>query len=145
MGEDFACFAEHYGCSVIPARAYKPRDKALVEGAIKLIYRSIYTKLDERTFYDLNSLNTAIRVALEGHNNSWFVGRDYSRREQFEDIERDSLRALNPIRYELKKQIMVTVMKNGHIRLSEDAVLDRIVHQAVRIELFGESLRKNKK
>ena len=26
-----------------------------------------------------------------------------------------------------------------------DAVLDRIVHQAVRIELFGESLRKNKK
>jgi len=25
-----------------------------------------------------------------------------------------------------------------------DAVLDRIVHQSVRIELFGESLRRNK-
>ncbi|KAA6349210.1 Insertion sequence putative ATP-binding protein [termite gut metagenome] len=26
-----------------------------------------------------------------------------------------------------------------------DAVLDRIVHQALRVELFGDSLRKNKK
>ena len=121
LNEDFASFAEHYGCTVIPARAYRPRDKALVEGAVKLIYRSIYTKLEERTFHDLASLNVAIRVALEIHNNTLFFGRDYSRREQFEDIERGSLRELNPIRYELKKQVIVTVMKNGHIRLSEDA------------------------
>ncbi|KAA6305357.1 hypothetical protein EZS27_042991, partial [termite gut metagenome] len=40
LNEDFASLAEHYGCTVIPARAYKPRDKALVEGAVKLIYRS---------------------------------------------------------------------------------------------------------
>ena len=40
LNDDFASFAEHYGCTVIPARAYKPRDKALVEGAVKLIYRS---------------------------------------------------------------------------------------------------------
>ena len=26
-----------------------------------------------------------------------------------------------------------------------DAILDRIVHQAIRIELYGESLRKKKK
>ncbi|MCC8188020.1 MAG: hypothetical protein LIP08_11120 [Bacteroides sp.] len=31
------------------------------------------------------------------------------------------LSGLNPIRYEQKKQVMVTVMKNGHIRLSKDA------------------------
>lgn len=57
---DFASFAEHYGFTVIPARAYKPKDKALVEGAVKLIYRSIYTKLDDRVFHDLSSLNAAI-------------------------------------------------------------------------------------
>ena len=53
LNENFAAFAEHYGCTVIPARAYKPRDKALVEGAVKLIYRSIYPKIQEREFYDL--------------------------------------------------------------------------------------------
>lgn len=58
---------KHYGCAVIPARVRKPRDKALVEGAVKLIYRSIYTKLEDREFYDLHSLNVAIRVALELH------------------------------------------------------------------------------
>lgn len=121
LNEDFSGFAEHYGCTVIPARAYKPRDKALVEGAVKLIYRSIYTKLEDRVFHDLYSLNAAIRVALELHNNAPFCGRDYSRREQFEEIERGSLKPLNPIRYQLKKQFIVTVMKNGHVRLSEDA------------------------
>ena len=86
LNEDFAAFAEHYGCTVIPARAYKPRDKALVEGAVKLIYRSIYPKIGEREFYDLASLNAAIRVALEIHNNTPLTDRKYSRREQFDKI-----------------------------------------------------------
>ena len=100
LNEDFASFAEHYGCSVIPARAYKPRDKALVEGAVKLIYRSIYTKLDDRIFHDLTTINAAIRVALEMRNNALFSGRDYSRREQFEDIRKEQLARSksNPLR-----------------------------------------------
>lgn len=121
INEDFASFANHYAASVIPARAYKPRDKALVEGAVKLIYRSIYLRLEDRVFHDLKSLNAAIRVALEVHNNAPFSGRSYSRRDQFEEIERMTLRQLNPIRYELKAQRIVTVMKNGHVRMSEDA------------------------
>lgn len=72
-----------------PARVRKPRDKALVKGAVKLIYRSIYTKLDGREFYDLESLNAAIRVALELHNNALLTGRNYSRREQYEDYKRE--------------------------------------------------------
>jgi len=121
INEDFADFADHYGCSVIPTRAYRPRDKALVEGAVKLIYRSIYLRLEERIFHDLKSLNAAIRVALEVHNTAPFSGRSYSRRDQFEEIERMTLGKLNPIGYELKKQSVVTVMKNGHVRLGEDA------------------------
>jgi hypothetical protein len=56
-----------YATTVLPARAYKPRDKSLVEGSVKLIYRSIYIKLEERIFHDLESLNAALRVALEIH------------------------------------------------------------------------------
>lgn len=120
INPEFAGFAEHYATTVLPARVYKPRDKSLVEGAVKLIYRSIYTKLEERTFHDLESLNAALRVALEIHNNTPFSKRDYGRREQFEDIERSALGKLNPFRYELKEQAIVTVMKNGYVRLSKD-------------------------
>ena len=105
----------------MPARAYKPREKALVEGTVKLIYGSIYPYLEGRVFHDLPTLNAAIRVVLEIHNSTPFVGRNYSRREQFEEIERPVLGKLNPIRYELRKSVVLTVMKNGHIRLSQDA------------------------
>lgn len=68
LNEDFAAFAEHYGCAVIPARVRKPKDKALVEGAVKLIYRSIYTKLHDQEFYDLASCQ---RVMTEWNPNKF--------------------------------------------------------------------------
>lgn len=120
LNDEFAAFAEHYATSIIPARAYKPRDKSLVEGAVKLVYRSIYNKLDNRPFQTLGQLNAAIAPLLEIHNNKLFSGRNYSRREQFEEIEREALGPLNPVGYEVHRQVMVTVMRNGHIRLGED-------------------------
>lgn len=121
LNDEFASFAEHYSITAIPARVYKPKDKSLVEGAVKLIYRSIYTRLEGRTFSDLQSLNSAVMSALEIHNNQPFSGRTYSRRDQFEDVEREALGRLNPLRYQIKKQSIVTVMKNGYVRLGEDA------------------------
>jgi transposase len=119
INETFAAFAEHYGTAVIPARAYRPRDKALVEGIIKIIYTRIYGAL-QRTFTSLEELNAAIRILLEDLNNAHLKGRDYSRRQQFEEIERQQLQPLPAYRYEFKKQMMVTVMKNGHVGLSVD-------------------------
>jgi transposase len=37
LNDSFAAFAEHYNTYVFPTRAYKPKDKALVEGAVKII------------------------------------------------------------------------------------------------------------
>lgn len=56
LNEDFAAFAEHHGCTVMPARVRKPKDKALVEDAVKLIYQNIYTQLEGQVFYDLELL-----------------------------------------------------------------------------------------
>jgi transposase len=47
LHEDFSSFAEHYGVTVYPARIYRPRDKALVENAVKLTYKDIYTKVEQ--------------------------------------------------------------------------------------------------
>ena len=46
----FAAFAEYYGCVVYPARVRHPKDKALVENAVKLLYRSIYLDIEGMTF-----------------------------------------------------------------------------------------------
>jgi len=120
INEDFAAFAEHYSITVLPTRAYKPRDKSLVEGAVKIIYTRIYAKLRSRVFHTLEALNKAIWELLEEHNNTLLKGRPYSRRMQFEEIERPTLHPLPPIRYEHKKQLYVTVMKNSHVCLGPD-------------------------
>ncbi len=120
INETFADFAEHYGTAVIPARAYRPRDKSLVEGIVKIIYTRIYTSINQRTFTNLDDLNAAIRIHLEDLNNANLKSRDYSRRQQFEEIERHELQPLPAYRYELKRQMMVTVMKNGHVGLGVD-------------------------
>lgn len=120
INETFADFAEHYGTSVIPARAYRPRDKSLVEGIIKIIYTRIYTSLRQRPYTSLAELNAALWILLEELNNAPLKGRDYSRRQQFEELERAELHPLPAYRYELKRQLIVTVMKNGHVGLTAD-------------------------
>lgn len=120
LNETFADFADHYSTTILPARAYHPQDKALVEGAVKIVYTRIYAKLRTGEYFTLDELNKAILIALEEHNLALLKGRNYSRRQQFEEVERQTLAPLPPLRYELKKQLFATVMKNGHVSLSAD-------------------------
>lgn len=120
LNDAFADFAQHYSTTILPARAYKPRDKALVENAVRIIYTRIYAKIRGSNYFTLEELNAAIRAALEEHNSALLTGRNYSRRQQFEEVERNALAPLPPLRYELKKELFVTVMKNGHVSLTTD-------------------------
>lgn len=120
LNETFLDFAQHYATCILPARSYRPRDKALVENAVKLSYSRIYARISGVDYHNLSSLNTAIREALEAHNNALLKGRHYSRRQQFEEVERAALMPLPPLRYELKKCLYATVAKNGHVALSTD-------------------------
>ncbi|GAA4756389.1 IS21-like element ISFK1 family transposase [Flavisolibacter ginsenosidimutans] len=120
LNETFLDFAQHYSTTILPARSYRPRDKALVENAVKIVYSRIYAKVRARVYHSLEQLNAAIKVALEEHNNAHLKGRNYSRRQQFEEVERAALMPLPPLRYELKKCLYATVAKNGHVALSAD-------------------------
>jgi transposase len=120
INETFADFAEHYNTTILPARAYKPKDKALVEIAINIIYTRIYAKLRGIIFYSLEELNIAIGIALEEHNNQILTGKDYTRRQRFEEVEKATLLPLPMLRYEFKKQLYITVKKDGYVSLSAD-------------------------
>lgn len=114
----FADFAEHYNTVVVPARAYRPKDKALVEGAVKIMYQRIYAPLQDKIFHTLEELNIAIHEALELHNHQSFKGEDYSRWQQFIEIEKNTLKPLPHFPYEFKQHQVATVMKNGHVCLT---------------------------
>lgn len=120
INENFEAFADHYGMAVVPARAYKPKDKALVEGAVKITYNRIYTNLRGTDFTSLALLNESIGLHLKNLNEVNFAGRKYSRQQQFDEMEKQVLQPLPVMRFELRKQVMVTVMLNGYVCLSCD-------------------------
>ena len=119
INEEFAAFAEFYGCAVYPARVRHPQDKALVENAIKLMYRSVYQDIEGQTFHNLESLNEAILKSLEAFNNKKMSGRKLSRRELFNEMEADILRPLPATRFQMKTRKSVTVMRNSYATLNK--------------------------
>ena len=133
VNETFLDFSEHYGTTILPARAYRPRDKSLAEGAVKILYQRIYPKLSNQTFYSLRELNQAIWYQLEQHNNNRkLTGRPISRLALFNEIEQKELSALAKERYEIKMLTFATVQQNGHILLSKDKHYYSVPYQYIR-------------
>jgi transposase len=113
-------FANHYGTTVIPARPRKPKDKALVENQVKLIYTRVYAKLRNQQFFDLASLNTAIREKIRDHNQTRMQQKPYCREENFLANEKHLLGLLPEESFEMKYYRELKVAKNNHIYLAKD-------------------------
>jgi transposase len=120
LNETFNDFVNHYNMTALPAKPYKPRYKALVEGAVKIIYTGIHCEVRKGKYYSLEELNNAIAGHLTVLNDRMLHGRKYSRRQMFEEVERGELQPLPLCRYELRRKKVATVMKNSHVNLSED-------------------------
>ena len=71
--------SEHYGTAVLPARPYKPRDKAKVENAVLVAERWILAALRHHKFFALSELQDAIAPLLERLNHRPFRKREGSR------------------------------------------------------------------
>jgi len=90
----YADLAAHYDTAVVPARPYKPRDKAKVEVGVLLAERWIIAKLRNRHFFSLAELNTAIRELVGALNARVSKHLGASRRKLFEELDRPVLKPL---------------------------------------------------
>ena len=113
-------FANHYGCVVVPARASHPKDKALVENQVRLIYNRVYARLRKRQFFCLSSLNKAIWEMVKKHNQTRMQQKPYSREECFLAEEKPLLKPLPDSLYEIKHYKELKVGQNNHILIWHD-------------------------
>lgn len=120
INPEYLDFARHYGTTILPARPYKPRDKAMVEGAVKIVYSWIYAHLRDRVFYSLEELNRAIREELEQYNNRKMQRYGQSRRELFDEVEKTALQPLPAHVYEIREYKRLKAQFNYHVYLSVD-------------------------
>jgi transposase len=116
----FSEMAAHYGTAIIPARPYKPRDKAKAEAGVLLAERWIIARLRNERFTSLSEVNLAIRELLRWLNDRPFKKLEGSRRSLFEELERPALRALPPERYEFAIWPKAKVNIDYHIELRAD-------------------------
>ena len=87
-------FARHYGCSVLPARAYHPQDKPKVELSVSPVERWILARLRRRQFASVEAVNDAIAPLLEWLNQRAFQKLPSSRASVFAQLDAPALMAL---------------------------------------------------
>ena len=110
----------HYRFVTIPCRPYSPTHKALVENQVKIIYRRVYAKLRNTTFYSLEDLNEAVCQKMLEHNQTRMQQRPYSREEQFFAVEKNALSPLPEQPYQMKFTCDLQVRNDGFVYLARD-------------------------
>ena len=132
----YSRLAAHYGVAVIPARPYKPKDKAKAEVAVQIVERWIMARLRHQTFFTLASLNQAIAVLLDDLNQRPFKQLPGCRRSQFEQLDQPVLRPLpaRPYQYAEIKQAKVHI--DYHIEYDKHyySVPHHLVKQTVEVQ-----------
>ncbi len=94
VNRTYAEMAAHYGTAILPARPYRPRDKAKVEVGVQVATRFIIAKLRNRQFFSLTALNAAIAELVMQINDRMSRHLGASRRALFEELERYALKPL---------------------------------------------------
>ena len=113
----YAEMAAWYGAAVIPARPYKPRDKAKAESGVLLAERWILAALRNRTFFSLAEANAAIAERLAWLNARPFRKLPGSRASLFAELDRPALRPLPPAPYEFATWKTATVNIDYHVEV----------------------------
>jgi transposase len=128
-------FALHCGFGIVPARPYKPRDKAKVENAVQVAQRWIVAALRHHKFFSLEELNLAIRELLIKLNNRPFRKRDGSRASVFAAIDKPALKPLPVEPFDLSEWSCARVNIDYHVSFDANlySVPYNLVHELVEI------------
>jgi len=129
--------AAHYGTAIVPARPYKPKDKAKAEVGVQIIERWILARLRHQTFFSLAELNACIRALLEDVNRRSFKQLNGNRLSWFETLDRPALQPLPVHAYEYTDIRQAKVNIDYHIQY--DRHLYSVPHHLVgeRVEIHA--------
>lgn len=135
-------WGEHYGVAIIPARPYRPRDKAKVEAGVQVIQRWIIAALRKRKFFSLEEANQAIAELLLRINQRPFRKREGSRATLFAQLDRPALHPLPSTRYEFGQWKTVRVNIDYHVEVERHyySVPYALAHREVEVRLTAETI-----
>lgn len=133
LNPSYQQLAEHYQLAVVPARPYKPKDKAKAEVGVQIVERWILARLRHHSFFSLGELNQCIRALLDELNQKPFKQLPGNRQQAFEQLDKPVLRPLpaHPYRYVDIKPVKVNI--DYHVQYRQH-------HYSVPHQYVGETL-----
>src|SRR5271169_3395696 len=133
VNRTYADMARHYRTAIVPARPYKPRDKAKVEVGVQVVGRWILARLRHRRFFSLADLNAAIRALLNDLNDRPMRGWGTSRRALYDQLDRPALEPLPAEPYEYAEWKRCRVNLDYHVEIAKHYY--SVPHQLIRQEV----------
>ena len=133
LNASYQQLAEHYQLAVVPARPYKPKDKAKAEVGVQLVERWILARLRHHTVFSLAELNQCLRALLDELNERPFKQLPGNRRQAFAKLDKPVLKPLprHPYRYVAIKPVKVNI--DYHVQYQQH-------HYSVPHQYVGETL-----
>lgn len=137
LNRSYQEMADHYNVVILPARPLKPRDKAKVETGVQIAERQILAVLRDQRFFSLGELNHAIVPLLDQLNNRPFQKLPGSRNSWFETHEKNHLKALPAIPFEMATWSRPTVNIDYHVVVDKHyySVPYQFIHQQLDARL----------
>jgi len=117
LNRTYEDMADHYRVIIQPTRPGKPKDKSLVELAVKQVGRSILFCLRNHTFFGLQELNDKIYELLIKLNNRETKRIPQGRKKLFNELEKNILKPLPEKAYEYAEFLIQSVQVDYTINL----------------------------
>jgi len=137
LNRTYEDLADHYGILIEPARPAKPKDKSLVENAVKIAERRILFCLRNHTFFGLNDLNEKISELLEQLNSRKTKRMPLGRKQIFDELEKHELKSLPDKPYEYAEFKTQLVRQDYTVNVDDHAysVPYQYIRQTVEVKI----------
>lgn len=134
LNQDYAEWAEHNHTVILPAKVRHPKFKPSVEGAVGILEKGIFHKLEDRQYFSLDAFNQDLWEQLKDLNRAPFKKREHSR-FYFWQEEQMELMPLPEVPYTYMERAEAKVSSDFHVRFDNAyySVDKAYLHKTVRI------------
>ncbi|MBI2794715.1 MAG: IS21 family transposase [Ignavibacteria bacterium] len=135
INRSYRAFAKDFGTVIVPARPRKPKDKALVEGAVKIIMRLFRWKFRRHTFTSLKEINDGLAICYHQVNNRPHTRFKISREMSFLGKESAALLPMPSGDYEVAEFKTVSIYDDCYVRFDRTHYSAPHQYRGCKVEL----------
>lgn len=138
----YQALADHYNTAIIPARIRTPKDKPLVENTVRKLETYVIGKLRNYQFFSLAEYNKQTQIEVDKFNQKPFQKKEGSRRSVYEDLEKECLKPLPLLPFEVFDRTQAKVYPNSHISYHKNyySVPYQQIGKTVNLRIYADHL-----